>query len=233
MTTTHQAAPGTGTTAPAGVASRRPALRLLAGGALMAGPVLFALGMATTPQAAGDSDPAYIASLAHDATMTQVSALFLHYANLLLALGILAAPALVRGRRGHWPTLVGSVLAAVAFGNLSGSLLSDWWNLSAGTHLPAEQAVVVFQGFKQASLLGWWTGTTPLNLVGPLLVLVGLVLAGVVRWWTVPLLIAGVAGLVAIPADLPLVTAGAVLVGFSPLALIGLRLVARWRAGTV
>ena len=46
------------------------------------------------------ADADYIASLARDMTMTQVSALFLHYGNLFIGLGILAAPSLVRGRRG-------------------------------------------------------------------------------------------------------------------------------------
>ncbi|NJC70048.1 hypothetical protein HC031_10050 [Planosporangium thailandense] len=219
-------------TTPAGTRTRG-ALRLLAGVALVAGPVLFAAGMATSPEAASASDADYIASLARDATQTQVSALFLHYANLLIGLGILAAPALVRGRRGFWPALIGAVLAAIGFANLSGTLLSDWWNLSAGTHLSSDQAVAVFHGFKQASLLGPWNATTPFNLIGPVLVLVGLARAGVVRWWTVPLLVAGVIGLMVIPPSLPQVTAAAVLVGFSPLALIGARLVGRYRAGTV
>ncbi|MGW3346736.1 hypothetical protein ACWDA3_25775 [Nonomuraea rubra] len=175
----------------------------------------------------------YVASLGRDATQTQVSALFLHYANLLFGLGILAGPALVRGRRGFWPALVGSVLAAIGFANLSGMLLSDWWNLSASTHLDPEQAATVFEGFQQSSLLALWEGTMPFNLLGPVLVLVGLIRAGVIRWWTVPVYIAGVAGLMVIPADLPLATAAAVLVGFSPLALVGLRLVGRYRAGTI
>ncbi|MEU7835632.1 hypothetical protein [Nonomuraea sp. NPDC049129] len=212
---------------------RRGALHLLAGTALIAGPVLFAAGMATTPAAENLDGVVYIASLGRDATQTQVSALFLHYANLLFGLGILAGPALVRSRRGFWPVLTGSVLAAIGFANLSGMLLSDWWNLSAATHLTPHQAATVFQGFQQSSLLALWDGTTPFNLLGPVLVLVGLLRAGVVQWWTVPLYVAGVAGLIMIPADLPLATAAAVLVGFSPLALIGLRLVGRYRAGTI
>jgi hypothetical protein len=212
---------------------RRGAPHLLAGAALVAGPVLFAAGLATAPETASDAGAVYIASLARDATQTQVSGLFLHYANLLIGLGILAAPALVRSRRGFWPTLIGSVLAAIAFVNLSGMLLSDWWNLSAGTHLTPEQAVTVFQGFQQTSLLGLWDGTTPFNLLGPVLVLIGLIRAGVVRWWTVPLFVAGVAGLIMIPADIPQVTAAAVLAGFTPLALIGLRLVGRYRLGMI
>ncbi|MBO3751760.1 hypothetical protein J5X84_37295 [Streptosporangiaceae bacterium NEAU-GS5] len=211
---------------------RKSALHLLAGAALVAGPLLFAAGMATSPEAAGDTDALYVASLVRDGAQTQLSALFLHYGNLLMGLGMLAAPALVRGRKGFWPTLIGSVLATIGFVNLSGMLLSDWWNLSAGTHLTPDQAVAVFQGFKQSSLLGFWDGTTPLNLLGPVIALVGLIRAGVVRWWTGPLFVAGVAGLMFIPVGVPQVTAAAVLVGFAPLALIGVRLVGRYRAAT-
>ncbi|MGN6522748.1 MAG: hypothetical protein ACTHMZ_06060, partial [Actinomycetes bacterium] len=94
-----------GTAAPAGVGgepARRIAhpMRVAAGAALVAGPLLWALGMVTSPPQASMADADYIASLTRDTTMTQVSALFLHYGNLAIALGILAAPALVRGGRG-------------------------------------------------------------------------------------------------------------------------------------
>src|SRR3954452_12238448 len=76
-------------------------LRVAGGAALVAGPVLFSLGMLTCPPQASMADADYIASLARDTTLTQVSALFLHYANIAIGLGLLAAPTLVRGRRGR------------------------------------------------------------------------------------------------------------------------------------
>ena len=46
-------------------------------------------------------------------------------------------------------------------------------------------------------------------------------------WWTIAVMIAGVAGLMFIPWNLPQVSALAVLVGFSPFAMIGVRLFQR------
>ena len=203
---------------------------VVAGGlALVAGPLLWAGGMVTSPPQESMADADYIASLARDTTMTQVSALFLHYGNLVIALGILAGPSLVRGARGLRLAVVGALATAIGFANVSGMVLSDWWNASAGTHLSSEQAVEVFRGVKTGSLLPFWDGTEPLSLIGPLLLLAGLVGAGVLGWWTMGLLVAGVAGLMVFGATSPLVAAVFVLVGFSPFALVGLRLLQRSR----
>ncbi len=223
--------PATETTpdAPADTTRRRTAhpMRVAAGVALVAGPVLWSLGMLTSPPQDSMADADYIASLARDTTMTQVSALFLHYGNLAIALGILAAPSLVRGTRGRMAAVVGSILAALGFANVSGMVLSDWWNASTGTLLSSDQAVAVFRGFKEASLLPFWDATEMFSLIGPVLVLVGLARAGVFGWWTIALLVGGVAGLVLFGASAPVLVAAAVLVGFSPFALIGMRLLQR------
>lgn len=202
-------------------------MRVAAGVALVAGPVLWALGMVTSPEQASMADADYISSLTRDTTMTQVSALLLHYGNLAIGLGILAAPSLVRGPRGRIATVVGALLAAIGFVNVSGMVLSDWWNASAGTLLSSDQAVAVFRGFKEGSLLPFWDGTEPFSLLGPVLVLVGLARAGVLGWWTILLLVGGVAGLMVFGATTPLVAAATVLVGFAPFALIGRRLLQR------
>ena len=85
------------------IAADRPGalLRVAGGAALVAGPILFSLGMLTCPPQASMADADYIGSLARDTTLTQVSALLLHYANLAIGLGLLATPALVRGRDVH------------------------------------------------------------------------------------------------------------------------------------
>ncbi|MGW5240779.1 hypothetical protein ACWEOW_17755 [Monashia sp. NPDC004114] len=202
-------------------------MRVAAGVALVAGPVLWSLGMLTSPPQDSMADADYIASLTRDTTMTQVSALFLHYGNLAIALGILAAPTLVRGTRGRVVAVIGSILAAIGFANVSGMVLSDWWNASAGTVLSSEQAVAVFRGFKEASLLPFWDATELFSLLGPVLVLVGLARAGVLGWWSIGLLVGGVAGLMVFGAVSPVLVAGVVLVGFSPFALMGLRLLQR------
>ena len=213
--------------------ARRPSpthpMRVAAGIALIAGPVLWALGMLTSPPQESMADADYISSLARDTTMTQVSALFLHYGNLAIALGILAAPSLLRGPRGRVCVVLGSILAALGFANISGMVLSDWWNASAGTVLTSDQAVAVFRGFKEGSLLPFWDGTEPFSLLGPVLVLVGLARAGVLGWWSIALLVGGVAGLMVFGATAPVVAAATVLVGFAPFALIGWRLLQRRR----
>lgn len=202
---------------------------VIAGAALLAGPVLWSLGMFTSPPADSMADADYIASLARDTTITQISALFLHYGNLAIALGVVAAPGLVRGLRGTWLAVVGAVLTAIGFANVSGMVFSDWWNASAGRALSSEQAVEVFRGVKEASLLWMWDGTELFSFVGPILLLVGLARAGVLGWWTIALFIGGVAGLMAFGAGSPVLVAAMVLIGFSPFALIGLRLIQRSR----
>lgn len=212
---------------PSGTADR--ALRMTAGVALVAAPLLWAAGMWTSPSASGTSDVAYITSLGRDSTMTQVSALFLHYGNLLIGLGVLASASLLRGPRGGWLVAVGSVLTALGFTNVSGMLLSDWWNLSAARTLPIETAAEVFDGVQESSLLFVWDGLEILSLVGTVLLLAGLARAGVLSAWWVAVLVAGTAGLMTIPWDLPRLSAVAVLVGFSPFAMIGVRLLQRSR----
>ena len=101
------------------------AMHLVAAGALIAGPVLWSLGMLTSPPSDSMADADYIESLVRDTTMTQISALLLHYGNLVIALGVLAAPSLVRGRRGAWAAVVGAILTAIGFANVSGQVFSD------------------------------------------------------------------------------------------------------------
>lgn len=203
------------------------AMRLAAGVSLVTGTAFWAAGMFFSPPQESMADADYIASLARDLTQTQVSALFLHYANLLLGLGVLAAPSLVRGSRGLRLTVVGALFTALSFVNISGLILADWWNAATGTLLEPEQAAAVFDHVKNASLFGLWSGTEMFSLVGSVLLLAGLARAGVLGWWTIALLVGGVAGLIALGASQPVVVAAVVLVGFSPYALIGVRLLQR------
>ena len=169
-------------------------LRIAAGAALVAGPALWAAGMWTSPPAAGTTDIDYITSLGRDGTITQVSALFLHYGNLFIGLGVLAAASLVRGPKGSRLTVIGSLLTALGFTNVSGMLLSDWWNLSAAQNLPIEQAAKVFGGFKDSSLLFLWNGFEMASLLGTILLLVGLARAGVLAWWNLAIFVGRLRG---------------------------------------
>jgi hypothetical protein len=54
----------------------------IAGGALIAGSLLYAAGMATSPSAVSVEPADYIASLARDPGQTALSAMLLHYGNM-------------------------------------------------------------------------------------------------------------------------------------------------------
>ena len=149
------------------------------------------------------------------AQLTAWSMLALLY---LLVLALAAAVA---------PGVIGALMTALGFTNVSGMLLSDWWNLSAAQNLPIEQAAKVFGGFKDSSLLFLWNGFEMFSLVGTILLLVGLARAGVLAWWSLAVFVAGFAGLMFVPWDMPKVSTLAVLVGFAPFAVIGARLLQR------
>ena len=232
MTTTSPATAGSATADTAVPARWAGAMRLAAGVALIAGPVFFSAGMFTSPPQDSMADVDYIASLSRDVTMTQVSALFLHYANVFMGLGILAAPTLVRGTRGLKLVVLGSLATALGMVNVSGMILSDWWNAAVGTLLSPEQAAEVFSYVKHESLWGLWNGTEIFSTVGTIVVLAGLARAGVLGWWTLALMAGGIAGLIIFGTGLPILAALAILVGFSPFALIGIRLVQRYRLET-
>lgn len=232
MTTTTQAVTPTGV---ATSQSDRPSahwagsMRLAAGVALIAGPVFWSAGMFTSPPQETFSDADYIAALSRDLRMTQISALLLHYANVFIGLGILAAPTLVRGARGLKLVVIGSLATALSFVNVSGLIVSDWWNAAVGTLLEPEQAEAVFSHVQGSSMLWLWSGTEVLMLLGTLTVLAGLARAGVLGWWSMALFVVGVAALFALGGVLPILAAFAVLVGFGPYALIGMRLLQRHR----
>lgn len=204
-------------------------LRIAAGLALAAGPVLWAAGMATSPSAASTADIDYVTSLGRDGTMTQVSALFLHYGNLLIGLGVLASVSLLRGRRGARLTAVGAVLTSLGFTSVAGMLLSDWWNLAVVETVGAQTGAEIFGAFKSTSLLFLWNGMESFGLLGAVALIVGLARAGVLSWWNLGVFAAGFVAMMTIPWDMPALAGGAILVAFSPFAVIGVRLLQRAR----
>jgi len=231
MTTTASTAPTTTPVTADQPASPRwaGAMKLAAGVSLVAGVLSWSAGMVFSPDAESMADADYIASMARDLTDTQISALFLHYANLLLGVGVLAAPSLVRGARGLKPVVIGALMMSLGMLNVSGMILSDWWNAATGRLLSEEQAVAVFRHVQDASMLQLWKGTEIFAMLGVVLVLVGLARAGVLGWWTPAVFVLGFVGLMIWGATMPLAAAAGVLVAFSPFALVGVRLIQRYR----
>lgn len=205
------------------------AMRLAGGLSLVAGVLCWSAGMVFSPDSESMKDADYIASMARDLTNTQISALFLHYANLLLGVGVLAAPSLVRGARGLGMVVVGALMTCLGCLNVSGMVLSDWWNAATGRLLSEDEAVAVFRHVQEASLLPLWKGTEIFAMLGIVLVLAGLARAGVLGWWTIGVFVLGFVGLMIWGATMPLAAAAGVLVAFGPFAMIGVRLIQRYR----
>jgi hypothetical protein len=219
---------------PAPTTSERPArsaaARLLpiAGGALIAGSVLYIAGMATSPPADSMSDADYIASLARDEGRTALSALLLHYGNMALALAWLAAPALVRGRRGGTTTIVGALLSAVGLVTVTGYVLYDFWTGAVGRELAPDTALALFESVASSPSQAIVGTLTLLGLIGPIVGYSGLARAGVIRWWLVAPAVVALVASMATPFS-PLVFAAYAVVGAVPAVVIGLRMIQRSR----
>jgi hypothetical protein len=209
-----------------------PAPRVLsriAGAALPIGAAAFAAGILTSPIATGDDRASYLESLGRDPALTELSAVLLHYGNLLLGVGALALPLLVRGRRGWLPALVGALLSALALLGTSGALFSDWMHMELARNLPIDEAVTISEKVLAAPLQQLCFGLDPLLLLGLPLVVFGLCRAGVLGWWALGAVVAGTVLLPFSPAQGNLVPAAAFVLIQLPLAVAGIRLIARAR----
>jgi len=214
------------------VDAANPAPRVLsriAGAALPIGAAAFAAGILTSPIATGEDRASYLESLGRDPALTELSAVLLHYGNLLLGVGALALPLLVRGRRGWLPALVGALLSALALLGTSGALFSDWMHMELARNLPIDQAVTISEKVLAAPLQQLCFGLDPLLLLGLPLVVFGLCRAGVLGWWALAAVGAGTVLLPFSPAEGNLVPAAAFVLIQLPLAVAGIRLFARAR----
>ena len=207
-------------------AGRRPSGLTSAGGiALLAAPVLMAGGMLTIPPGEdGVTTSSYVGSLAATPWLTALSAGLLHYAWVLFALGILAVPALVRGRG---RTLTAVVAAAMSFCaiQISGLLLGDWHAMALGRALPLDQAATIFEAAGADLWVTTWMYSGKLvGFAGVLLVTAALAWSRSVSWWLVAL---PVLGTVAMAGLGMLGTAGlalGMLISLAPLFVIGVKL---------
>ena len=200
----------------------------IAGGALVAGTLLYVGGMATSPPAASMAPADYIDSLARDEGRTTLSAMLLHYGNMAMGLAWLAAPALVRGRRGVRSTVTGALLSAIGLVTVAGFVLYDFWTGTIGQQLDRATAVALFEAV-HASPGAAIVGTVHLlGLLGPLVAYAGLARAGVTSWWLLAPAVASLAIAMALPFT-PLLFAGISLIGAVPAVLVGLRMVQRGR----
>jgi len=155
--------------------------------------------------------------------------LLLHYGNIALGLGWLAVPALVRGRMGRMPSIIGALLAAIGLVTVAGNVLFDFWTGAIGRELDHDAAVALFEAVAASPGVAIVGTVTLLGLLGPLVIYVGLARAGVTSWWLLAPAIASLAASAALTFT-PLLYAGFALVGAVPAVVIGLRMIQRTRA---
>jgi hypothetical protein len=203
-------------------------LLAIAGGSLLTGALLYTAGLATSPPQDSMAAADYIESLARDEGRTALSALLLHYGNIAMGLAWLAAPALVRGRRGLVATVVGALMAALGLVSVAGNVLFDFWTGALGRDLDAGTAEALFTSVQSSPGVAVVGTVTLFGLLGPLVVLVGLARAGVTGWWLLAPAVAALGISMALPFT-PLLFAAISLVGAVPAVLVGLRMVQRAR----
>lgn len=193
-TTSTQPAPTDGSDGLAGV--RRTA----AGASLALGTVLYGVGAALSPDQADDSARGYVASLAEDPLQSDLSAAFLHWGWVLLVPGLLVAMTLVRGRRGRWLTAVGGTVGVLGAVNVSGLVMSDFFNAHGVAVVGLDDTVAVMEAATASPGLALWTlvGRVGAGLAVPVMLL-GLSRAGVIGWWAAPLFLAGGVGPYVVP----------------------------------
>lgn len=201
----------------------------IAGGALVVGSLLWAAGLATSPPQESNAAADYIAALGRDEGQTALSALLLHYGNITLGLGWLAAPALVRGRRGRIGAVVGALMTVIGMVSVAGNVLFDFWVNAIGRDLPADTAVSLFETVLSSTGMSIVGTVTLLGLIGPFVIYVALARAGVTSWWLLAPAVAAFAASAAVEFS-PLLHAGFAVVGAVPVVVVGLRMIGRRRA---
>jgi hypothetical protein len=183
MTTTLDTTP----TLSAENANRR-ILTTLGGLSMIAAPLLFVGGAATSPPQADSSASSYIDSIGDDPFMTALSANLFHYSWVLFAFAALAAIGLVRGPRGRRLTLAGGLAAAFGSIQFTGLLYSDWVLEALDSQLSMSDAVGIFEHVSGAASISVWLLSAKLfGVLGFPLLFAGLARAGVISWWLVPL----------------------------------------------
>ena len=206
-----------------------PLMLTLAGGALVAGSLLYVTGMVTSPPQDSPAAADYIAALGRDEGRTTLSAMLLHYGNMALALAWLGVPALVRGRRGRVPTVVGALMSAIGLVTVAGFVLYDYWTGAIGRELDPATALGLYDAVGANAGVAVVGLLTLFGLLGPIVGYAGLARAGVTGWWLLVPAVGCLVASAAIPFSPP-VHGALALVGAVPAVVVGLRMLGRTRA---
>ena len=130
-----------------------------------------------------------------DPAGADIAATILHYGFMALGLGLLLAGLAPASRRGRLTAVIGAALSGLGFVNMSGAVLSDWYDARLAASLGIDRAMeLAQQAHDMPALSGGWMLPAILGLLaGPIVLLVGLARAGAVAWWVVALPVAAAA----------------------------------------
>ncbi|MDP4505958.1 hypothetical protein [Nonomuraea turcica] len=165
-----------------------------------------------------------------DSFLTELSAILLHYGLIAGALGALAVPGLVRGRKGRWLTVFGVLATALGLLNVSGAVRDDWWRMVTGQQLPLDAAVRISDTVDGSAFMPLWSGTEIFAFLGLLALSAGLARAEVVGWWLTAIYLAAFVGMMFIPVSMTYVVGTVFALLFLPLGVAGVRIFQRARA---
>lgn len=121
-----------------------------------------------------------------------VAATLLHNGFLLFGLGLFLSGTFVVGR-GQALAVVGAVASGIGYADLSGAVFIDWFDSAAGRTVGVDAAVRIEDAALLPGVIAGWIVPQMLgSVLGPVLLLVGLILAGWFRWWITALPVAAV-----------------------------------------
>lgn len=127
-----------------------------------------------------------------DRAGADIAATILHYGMAAFGVGLLLAGLALAARRGRGLAIAGGLLGALGFVNMSGAVLSDWYDAYNASVFGPDRAMEISNaaGDMPALGMGWMLPGVAGCVVGPILLGIGLARAGVLAWWTVALPVA-------------------------------------------
>lgn len=177
---THRV-PETG--APPGRTHRVPAL--LAAVTLPLGAALMGVSTFFDPPSREPEPRGMFVAYGADRAGADIAATILHYGMLLFGVGLLVAALAMATRRGRAVALVGGVLSAIGFANMSGMVLSDWYDAYLASAFGPDKAMEISNAASDMPALsaGWVIPAFVGCALGPIVVALGLAYGRAVSWW--------------------------------------------------
>lgn len=185
--------PGPGDDAPPGRA--HALIGRLAGVAIPAGGVLMLLSTVFDPRSPEPEPRGMFVAYGADRAGADIAATILHYGFATFGIGLMLAALAMASRRGRGVALAGGLLGMIGFVNMSGAVLSDWYDASLASTFGPDKAMALSQAASDMPALtaGWMVPGFVGSALGPIVLAVGLARGRIVSWWTLALPMAMIA----------------------------------------